>query len=753
MKNYLLLFLISLSGLRIYAYTPSTSGSRPIPVKTFGRSDVAPTAIPSSTTLAPSYALYDTLEVLHNDLYLDIRRFDEAILRGRAEITVKSRIDHLAYAPLLLLGMHIDSVRVDGRNTGSVQYNDTLLRIPLARPLQKGEEARLTVAYHGHPVSASFGGFVFSDSLRHAHNMGISIHDQPHSFGRSWFPAIDDFRSRATFDFHIRVDSDRQAIASGILQSIQAAPENTTIWHWKLRQPAPDYLVSVAVGAYEKISFPYTSLTGHPLPIDIYVFPEETEAARETYSFLPRTLELLENAFGPYAFDRVGYVSVDRRGGAMEHIANISIPKNPRPTVGYRTLAIHELIHSWFGNRVTCRTAQDMWLNEGITNFGPELVLEKLYGPEEAARYVRQNQQAALLLAPAYEGYLPLACIPDDHTYGITVYDKGAMVMHTLRHYLGDEKLLPALKAYAEAYTFRTASVNDFESFLSRATQTDLTDFFDLWVNQPGFVAFEIDSIRGTTDATGFKGTVYLQQKRCHAPAFGRNVRLPLTFYDAAGEQSATSEALIDGEYAAVPVTLPFPPAFGLVDPAYALCKASLYDACRLDTAGTYVSSPTRLKVEVPEILHAPATLHLEYYRVAPDSLKNDISGKKYRLCDTHYWRVSGCLPSEGALKGRFPVVEEGLEAAWLESDVKAEQSAAICLMYRRDAAADWVPVAQLTCPEADGTGQASHTTSAARVASKQKTKTATSDPRRRKANRELVAPLLAGEYCLGVGK
>lgn len=751
MKNYLLifLFLVSLSGLRIQAHTP---GSHPVPVRISGRPDAIPAALPSPAT-DPSYALYDTLEVLHNDLYLNIRRFDEAILRGRAEITVKSRIDHLAYAPLLLLGMSIDSVRVDGRDAGFVQYNDTLLRIPLARPLQKGEETRLTVVYHGHPVSASFGGFVFSDSLRHAHNMGISIYDLPHSFGRSWFPAIDDFRSRSTFDFYLRVDSDRQAIASGILQSVQPAPENTRIWHWKLRQPAPDYLVSVAVGAYEKITYPYTSLAGHPLPIDIYVFPKETEAARETYAFLPAALEILENAFGPYAFDRVGYVSVDRLGGAMEHIANISIPKNPRPTVGYRTLAIHELIHSWFGNRVTCRTAQDMWLNEGITNFGPELVLEKLYGPEEAARYVRQNQHAALLLAPAYEGYLPLACIPDAHTYGVTVYDKGAMVMHTLRHYLGDEKLLPALKAYAEAYTFRTASVSDFESFISSATQTDLADFFDLWVNQPGFVAFEIDSIRGKTDASGFKGTVYLQQKRCHAPAFGRNVRVPLTFYDAAGEQSATSEALIDGEYAAVPVALPFPPAFGLVDPAYALCKASLYDACRLDTAGTYVSPPSQLKVEVPEALHAPTTLHLEYYRVAPDPLKNEVARKEYRLCDTHYWRVSGHLPREGALNGRFPVVEEGPEAAWLQSAGKAVQSAAICLMYRPDAAADWVPVAQLTWPQADEAGRTSSTTSAATAVAKQKTKAATSHPHRRKTNRELVTPLLAGEYCLGVGK
>lgn len=748
----------------------------------------------ASPDARPRYALYDTIQVLHNTLRFDLSAIGEAALRGRAEITLRGKQDNLAFVPFLLLGMQIDSVEVNGRPAPGYQYNDTLLRIPLHRPLQKGEEARVAVAYHGQPARARFGGFTFTDSLRHAHTMGVLIDGSPHSFGRSWFPAVDDFRSRSTFDLYLRADTALQAVGSGLLQAVQPAPDGTALWHWQLRQPVPDYLVSVAVGPYRKISYPYTSLHGQPLPVDVYVFPDEVEAARETYAILPRTLSLLETWFGPYAFDRVGYVSVDRRGGAMEHVANIAMPRHPRPTVDYRTVVIHELIHSWFGNRVTCRTAADMWLNEGITNFAPELVLEKLYGPEEAARYVRQNQWVALLMAPAMEkGYLSLADVPEAHTYGATVYDKGAMVMHTLRSYLGDEKLLPALKAYVEAYAFRTASVADFQAFIARHTATDLTDFFDLWVNRPGFVAFEVDSIRGRDTADGFEGTVYIEQKRCHAPAYGRDVRLPLTFYDAASRCSATREVMVSGPHTAVSLRLPFRPAFALADPGYALCKASLYEAYRADTAGTYTSRLCRLTVEaeavslaargegfssapagdsslMPAAASSPApspfasvSLHLEYYRVTPDPVRSPEAAARYRLCDTHYWRVSGRVPCAVRLTGRFPVATEGPEAAWLdtapesntplESDVAAPHPApeTIWLMYRRDAADDWQPIARLPRVEVP-----SEAPSEAEKPTPEKAPPANpGQPRKGRPapDREIAAPLLPGEYCLGAGK
>lgn len=752
----------------------------------------------ASPDVRPRYALYDTLQVLHNTLRLDLSAIGEATLRGRAKITLRSKQDNLAFAPFLLLGMQIDRVEVDGRPAPGYQYNDTLLRIPLDRPLQKGEEARVAVVYHGQPARARFGGFMFADSLRHAHNMGVLIDGSPHSFGRSWFPAVDDFRSRSTFDLYLRADTALQAVGSGLLQAVQPAPDGTALWHWQLRQPVPDYLVSVAVGPYRKISYPYTSLDGRPLPIDVYVFPDEVEDARETYAILPRTLALLETWFGPYAFDRVGYVSVDRRGGAMEHVANIAMPRRPRPTVDYRTVVIHELIHSWFGNRVTCRTAADMWLNEGITNFAPELVLEKLYGPEEAARYVRQNQWVALLMAPRMEkGYLSLADVPEAHTYGATVYDKGAMVMHTLRYYLGDEKLLPALKAYVEAYAFRTASVAEFQAFIARHTATDLTDFFDLWINRPGFVAFEVDSIRGRDTAHGFEGTVYIEQKRCHAPAYGRNVRLPLTFYDAACRRSETREVVISGPRTAASLRLPFRPAFALADPGYALCKASLYEAYRADTAGTYTSRLCRLTVEAEAVSLAapeggsstvsadvslsplqsvsssvsaatpsslaPVSLHLEYYRVAPDPIRSRESATKYRLCDTHYWRVSGRVPDAVRLTGRFPVATEGPEAAWLDAapknNIPAESeistphpaSDAIWLMYRRDAADDWRPVARIPRVEAPSDTEAEAEKPTTRKAAPAKP----GQPRKGRPapECEIATPLLPGEYCLGAGK
>ena len=140
----------------------------------------------------------------------------------------------------------------------------------------------------------------------------------------------------------------------------------------------------------------------------------------------------------------------------MEHVGNISMPMNPQPTLDYQLYIIHELIHGWFGNKVTCATAGDMWLNEGITTFCQELVFQDLFSQQEAKNDSEGNLLFVLSSSLNYDGgYYPLQGMPQEHTYGIATYYKGAAVMHTLRYYLGDDLLIPALKDYIDTFAFR----------------------------------------------------------------------------------------------------------------------------------------------------------------------------------------------------------------------------------------------------------------------------------------------------------
>lgn len=630
-----------------------------------------------------TYSIYDTLQVNHNELHFDMRDFKGSVLQGKAIVSIESKRDELFFAPLLLQQMQVDTVWVNGRRVDHYQYNDTLLRIPLKPALRKGEEARLTIAYHGKPQGSSFGGLLFNDSLQMAYNMGASINDIPHSYGRGWFPATDDFRSRTTFDLYFRVDSDKKAIGSGVLVDTVPAAAGSTVWHWTVRQPIPDYLVNVAVGDYRKIHFEHTQ-EGHTLPIDIYVLPEEVEAATETYSIIPDVLKVLERRFGAYSFDRVGYVSVDSPGGAMEHVGNISMPMNPQPTQRYRELAIHELIHGWFGNKVTCATAGDMWLNEGITSYCPEVVLEEIGTPEDVLRYRQSYLLTGLLFSSMYDqGYWTLAGMPEVHTYGPTVYMKGASVVRALRKMLGDDRFFPAMKAYVEQFAFHHVTTKEFETFMSQHTGVDLTDFFNLYIYQPGFVAFEIESLSARPVDDGYRVALQLEQKLCHAPAYAEHFRLPVSFYGKGG-RSEKRYVTVGGARTDCTVDLPFEPVGAVVDTEQEICKASLYEPLRLDTAGTYHSF-CQVELSCKRQPSVPVMLHMEYYHVAPDPQK---SVSAYRLSDTHYWRMTGELSQDNAIGAHFLVNKQMKDSALLTDGVNE-----LTLMYRNGPSDDWQPL------------------------------------------------------------
>lgn len=432
-------------------------------------------------------AIHDTIRVEHHTLTMDLRDIDGHTIYGDAELKVVSRMNRVRYIPLRLLQMQIDSVSVDGKKVRKeVQYDGDLLRIPLKRKLRDGAGATVRVVYHGEPVSRNFGGFVWDADKHMAHNMGVSLNDIPHSFGKSWYPCVDDFRAKSTFDFHYITQSGLVAVGNGLLEGSVTRPDGAVEWDWSLDQPVPDYLVNVAVGPYECISTTYSGVSGE-VPIQIYVTKDEYDEAVECYSIMPAVLESLESHFGAYPFSRVGFVSVNTTGGAMEHATNISMPRRPRPSQSYREIAIHELIHSWFGDFVTCSTAGDMWLNEGITSYVVEVVLEDLVARNVAEQsfldsYRTSVDKAVASMPKDHPRYHPLAGMPETDTYGMLVYKKGAWVMRQLREYLGDELFFNAMKVYVREFGWGNAGTEDFKRSIERSTGKDLSAFFEEYI-------------------------------------------------------------------------------------------------------------------------------------------------------------------------------------------------------------------------------------------------------------------------------
>ena len=439
-----------------------------------------------SLALSAQQTSYDRIAVDRHEIYVDLTDLAGGTLRGRADLLVRSRAAKTSVVTLNLLGMEVDSVLVGGKllDGNSVSYNGSVLDIRLERPLKAAAApVPVTIVYHGKTVSRRFGGFSWYPEQGMAHNMGVSINDIPHSFSKSWYPAVDDFRAKSTYVMTYRVPVGLTAVGNGVLRRYDVLPDGSCEWTWEICQPVPDYLVNVAVGDYRLVHYNYDSISSGGVPIDIYVTPDEYWEAEKAYSIIPAVLRSLENRFGAYAFDRVGFVSVNTTGGAMEHATNISMPRRPLPTDGYRELAIHELIHSWFGNFVTCETPGDMWLNEGITSYVVEVVLEDLVAQGISSQtaldgYRKGVDKAAMSIPKDSPRYHPLAGTPEDDTYGTLVYKKGAWVTRQLRTLLGDEAFFRAMKQYVSEYAFGNATTEEFKSSVEKSTGVDLTAFF-----------------------------------------------------------------------------------------------------------------------------------------------------------------------------------------------------------------------------------------------------------------------------------
>ncbi len=428
---------------------------------------------------------YSKVSVTHHTIRMDLSDFEGHQIRGNAELQVKSKEKKLKAVPLNLLQMTVDSVFVNGKESSS-EYDGEVLSVNLPKKLGRGREASIRVVYHGEPVSRRFGGFSWFSEQRMAHNMGVSINDIPHSYAKAWYPAVDDFRARSTYDLIITTPSDLTAVGNGLLQNEPVVSGSSKTWHWTMSKPIPDYLGSVAVGPYITYETSYTN-GSRELPVVAYVTKDEYEGAAACYGIMPAVLKALENRFGEYPFDRVGYVSVNSPGGAMEHASNISMPRKPSALASYQEMAIHELIHSWFGNLVTCLTPGDMWLNEGITTYVVEVVLEDLAAEglipdDQVQNYRKTLDRIAGMIPKDNPRYHALAGTPETDTYGSIVYYKGGWVMRQLRHKLGDEIFFKAMKQYVKEFSWSNASTEDFKASLEASTGTDLTEFFNEYV-------------------------------------------------------------------------------------------------------------------------------------------------------------------------------------------------------------------------------------------------------------------------------
>lgn len=640
----------------------------------------------------------DSIDILHTRITLDLTQTGSGIIAAHTTLRWTPKVPGIVELPLDLLALTVDSVTDDNGPLSFAHVGDRLT-IALPGPHGPGDTLEATVHYHGDPVidGSGWGGFYTTGNI--LYDLGVAFESQPHSFGRAWFPCFDNFVERCSFEFIVRTNGDRHAWCNGtLLQETDLGGGN---WesHWINYETMPSYLASVTASVYAVVRDTFPSISGEMIPVTLVAQPSDTTDLKNSFIHLQNAFDTFEQWFGPYRWDRVGYCLTPQ--GAMEHACNISYPTSiVDGSLTYEATMAHELAHHWFGDLVTCERAEEMYINEGSAEYLSYLFLEAVHGRSRYMDEVRDNHRTMVHRSHfADEGWWALADMPQDHTYGTITYNKGADVLHALRCQLGDTLFRTGLTAFLADHAFQAVNTAQLSDALSASTGVDLADFFNDRILQPGWAAFEVDSL--VVDPVPLPGghyatTAFVEQKLRGPAAYYHQVPLRLTYVDAGGNSwTSPDDQMAGGQYSTVSSAPPFFPVNAYVDLDERLSLAITTDRDTLST-GTHTYSHADLRLTVNS-LSATSHVNLQEYWVAADD--DAAEAHAYVVSPDRWWRVSGLLPAGSDISCRITFDGRSTGTAPIDPGLTADAGGvafhedSLVVLYRPDARTPWSEV------------------------------------------------------------
>lgn len=639
----------------------------------------------------------DTINVLNYIINLNVTDFTHDTLRGNTLVKYVPKMNNIKTLSLDLLHFKVDSVLM-GATRLKYTYDDTLLIVDLPSAENIGDTNSVDVFYHGKPVIdiSGWGGFYFQSP--YAYNLGVAFVAVPHNYGRTWFPCFDNFVAKSTFIFNITTDTANSSFCNGYLtkDSVSGGTRTRT---WVMPYKISSYHACVDVAPYVSIRDTFKGID--TIPILINGLAADTSNIRKSFVHLKNAISIFQNCYGRYRWNKVGYSMVPFNNGAMEHATNIAYPAAAaNGSLAYEAnIMAHELSHHWCGDLVTCRSAEDMWLNEGFAVFNQSIFIEYVYGDSAYNSYTKANHENVVhYCAIADHGYWPLSGMPQPYTYGnlkywfSTTYQKGADIFHTLRTYLGDSNFFNGMKYYFATHAYQPVTADTLKNSLERYSGYNLTDFFNDWIYAPGFSQFSIDSMTIVPNSPNYNVTVYIKQKLMGAPSYYTNVPVEVTF-KSSNWTTITKTILISGQLSNYTITIPFSPVFAGLNMKNKIAEAVSSDTLKINKTGNYnMGTYSRIDLMVNSISDS-AYLFFEHNYAAPDPMKN--TSLRYFLSPYRYWKISGIRPagfsctaklyfdgrkSIGTTNGSF----------YLDTALMPVNCDSLILLYRPDTKADW---------------------------------------------------------------
>lgn len=475
------------------------------------------------------------VDIVHTSLDLSFD-WERKSVMGVAEIILKPYFYPIHEFVLDAKGFDIHSIqRKDNNSDLDFDYDGKQITVRLDKIRYHGDEFTIVIDYTAHPTGTGGSAAITSDNglfFINEDGKPQQIWTQGETEHNSkWFPTVDKPNERMTTDIKLTVEDRFKTLSNGILVDSKPAGKGKRTDHWKMDQPHAPYLVMLAIGEFVKVEDRWGDV-----PLGYWVEPEFEEDAPYIYENTKEMLTYFSDLIGiDYPWQKYDQIVVrDYVSGAMENTTAVIfgefVQRKRRDLIDDNNdrIVAHELFHHWFGNLVTTESWSNLTMNEGFANYSEHLWRAHHYGKYEGQAQLFEEKYGYLYstqtgdLHPLIRfGYNDKEEMFDAHSY-----NKGGLVLHMLRHELGDKAFFAGLKYYLERNEYSAVEAHDLRLAMEHVSGRDLNWFFNQWFFAAGHPELDIEYSYDTTAQELNIHVKQMQDPELSIPIF----QLPATF-------------------------------------------------------------------------------------------------------------------------------------------------------------------------------------------------------------------------------
>jgi aminopeptidase N len=365
--------------------------------------------------------------------------------------------------------------------------------IDFPETLRKGREYSIDFYYSGSPrETGRFGGIAFRKDPGGKHWINTACEGEGSSI---WWPSKDQWHDEPSgMRLSVAIPNDLVDVSNGKFVGKTDLGDGYTRWDWQIQYPINSYNVSLNIGDYVHFADRWGDV-----PLDFYVLPGSLDKAKAQFAQAKPMIETYAKIFGDYPFEKDGYKLIEVPYSGMEH--QTAVTYGNRFANGYLQrdwtgvgvslkfdfIIIHESAHEWFGNAVSAADGSDMWIQEGWTTYLEVLYVEKMFGYDDALKYINGYK-------PKVSNRQPIVTQRGIHrTPSQDMYFKAALFLHTLRSVVDDDqRWWKLIHDFYQRYKYQNILTEEVVRFFNAELKQDLTPMFDQYLRRTELPTLEL---------------------------------------------------------------------------------------------------------------------------------------------------------------------------------------------------------------------------------------------------------------------